>query len=117
MKLKSLGMLFLGLLVILFLFSLFKNTKEYMTTNWVEDANNYARSFDGNQSVDNYPGGPVPLPEGEMLIFANNVASPECCKQASFSSSNGCVCTTQAQRNYINERGGNRTAYGGTNTF
>jgi hypothetical protein len=44
------------------------------------------------------------------LIFANNVASPECCKQASsFSTSDGCICLTKEQLTFLNERGGNRT--------
>jgi hypothetical protein len=44
-----------------------------------------------------------------LFIFKNNQCKPECCG-ASFSCSGGCVCTTPAQRNMINSRGGNRTA-------
>ena len=44
-----------------------------------------------------------------LFIFKNNQCKPECCG-ASFSCSGGCVCTTEKQREYINGRGGNRTA-------
>lgn len=43
-----------------------------------------------------------------LFIFKNNQCKPECCP-ASFSCDGGCVCTTPQQRNYINQRGGNRT--------
>ena len=44
-----------------------------------------------------------------LFIFKNNQCKPECCG-ASFSCGGGCVCTTPAQRDFINSRGGNRTA-------
>ena len=53
-------------------------------------------------------GGPVPLPEGEMVLFAQNKISPECCPSV-YSSSTGCVCASPAQMRYLNERGGNHT--------
>ncbi len=43
-----------------------------------------------------------------LFIFKNNQCKPECCG-ASFSCGSGCVCTTPAQRDLINSRGGNRT--------
>jgi hypothetical protein len=43
-----------------------------------------------------------------LFIFKNNQCKPECCP-SSFSCGGGCVCTTPAQRDYINTRGGNRT--------
>ena len=55
-------------------------------------------------------GGPVPLPEGELLIFDNNKFSPECCP-SSYSNSDGCVCASPEQMKYLNERGGNRTLH------
>jgi hypothetical protein len=48
-------------------------------------------------------------PDPSMFIFSNNKITPECCKSADYSSSTGCVCTTPEQRNFINQRGGNRT--------
>jgi hypothetical protein len=44
-----------------------------------------------------------------LFIFKNNQCKPECCG-SSFSCGGGCVCTTPAQRDLINSRGGNRTA-------
>ena len=54
----------------------------------------------------------VPLPEGQMFLFANNEFKPECCG-SSISSSSGCACVTKSQIDYINQRGGNRTLCGG----
>ncbi len=53
-------------------------------------------------------GGPVPLPEGEMVLFAQNKISLACCPSV-YSSSNGCVCASPTQMRYLNERGGNNT--------
>lgn len=50
--------------------------------------------------------GPPAGPD-DLYIFKNNQCKPECCP-ASFSCSGGCVCETQAQRDFINMRGGNR---------
>ena len=54
-------------------------------------------------------GAPFNVGDNELFIFKNNQCKPECCG-ASFSCSGGCVCTTPEQRDYINGRGGNRTA-------
>lgn len=47
--------------------------------------------------------------QDSLFMFKNNQCKPECCG-ASFSCGGGCVCTTPQQRQYIAERGGNRTA-------
>lgn len=39
-----------------------------------------------------------------MFMLKNNVVSPLCCP-SSFTTSDGCVCSTQKQRDYINNRG------------
>lgn len=44
-----------------------------------------------------------------LFMFKDNQCKPECCG-ASFSCNGGCVCTTPEQRDFINMRGGNRTA-------
>ena len=46
----------------------------------------------------------------KMFMFANNVASPLCCP-STFSTSTGCLCTTQAQRDYVASRGDNNDDY------
>ena len=65
-----------------------------------------------SQQADTYKGTPVPLAEGQMFLFADNQFKPECCG-SSVSSSTGCACITRAQMDYVNQRGGNRTACGG----
>ena len=68
------------------------------------------------QQHDTYKGTAVPLPEGQMFMWADNEFKPECCG-SSVSSSTGCACVTKAQMDYINQRGGNRTARGGVDYF
>jgi hypothetical protein len=79
--------------------------------NWETAARNYANQV-GNQDNANsgeyYKGGPIPLPPGELLIFAENEVKPECCPSY-YTSSTGCVCASKKQINYLNQRGGNRT--------
>ena len=53
---------------------------------------------------------PVPLPEGQMLLFANTPFKPECCPNT-FSTSTGCACMTGDQYNYLILRGGNNVPY------
>ena len=42
----------------------------------------------------------------KMFMLANNVASPNCCP-STFSTSTGCVCTTDNQRDFVASRGFN----------
>jgi hypothetical protein len=53
---------------------------------------------------------PVPLPEGEMLLFANTPFKPECCPNT-YSTSTGCACMTGKQYNYLITRGSNNVPY------
>jgi hypothetical protein len=53
---------------------------------------------------------PVPLPEGEMVMFANTPFKPECCPNT-YSTSTGCACMTGQQYNYLILRGGNNVPY------
>jgi len=53
---------------------------------------------------------PVPLPEGEMLLFANTPFKPECCPNT-YSNSSGCACMTSEQYNFIITRSGNNVPY------
>ncbi len=79
--------------------------------SWVNKANNYASEMGYTETKDRYEmykGTPVPLPEGELYMFADNEFKPECCP-STYSSSTGCACITQEQVSYINERGGNRS--------
>ena len=68
----------------------------------------------GNGVADilNRPKQPIPLPEGELDMFANTQFKPECCKNNSaYSLSTGCACMTTDQYNYLVTRGGNNVPY------
>jgi len=64
----------------------------------------------GVQNILNRPKQPVPLPEGEMIMFANTPFSPSCCPNT-YSNSSGCACMTVDQYNYLIDRGGNNVPY------
>jgi hypothetical protein len=53
---------------------------------------------------------PIPLPEGQLDMFATTPFKPECCPNA-YSSSTGCACMTVPQLNYLNSRGGNNVPF------
>jgi len=53
---------------------------------------------------------PVPLPEGEMFMFANTPFKPECCPNT-YSNSSGCACMTGPQYNALITRFGNNVPY------
>jgi len=53
---------------------------------------------------------PIPLPEGELSMFANTPFKPECCPNT-YSNSMGCACMTSGQYNYLVMRGGNNVPY------
>jgi hypothetical protein len=64
----------------------------------------------GVQSILNRPKQPIPLPEGELDMFATTDFKPECCPNA-YSSSTGCACMTMDQYNYLQNRGSNNVPY------
>ena len=64
----------------------------------------------GIQNILNRPKQPVPLPNGEMLMFKNTPFSPSCCPNT-YSNSMGCACMTVDQYNYLIDRGGNNVPY------
>jgi len=53
---------------------------------------------------------PIPLPEGEMLLFANTKFAPEFCPNT-YSNSSGCAEMSNEQYNYLVTRGGNNIPY------
>lgn len=67
---------------------------------WGQGKNRFAR-YAGNK------GGPVP-PQN-MFMLQNNRFDPSCCSSP-YSNSMGCVCLSEQQAEYLNERGGNRTS-------
>ena len=64
----------------------------------------------GVQEIMNRPKQPIPLPEGQLDMFATTPFKPECCPN-SFSNSMGCACMTMEQLSYLNSRGGNNVPY------
>ena len=82
-----------------------------VNNSWMNKANTYAASMGYDRTRGKYAqnkGTPIPLPEGKLVMFADNEFKPECCP-STYSSSSGCACITQEQVNYLNQRGGNRT--------
>ena len=62
------------------------------------------------KDIINRPNGPLPLPEGELLLFANTPFKPECCPNT-YSNSMGCACMNTNTYNYLITRGGNNVPY------
>ena len=79
--------------------------------SWTNKAEQYAKDMgyqDNLKKYQSYVGTPVPLPPGQLFMFADNKFKPECCP-TTYTSSTGCSCISEEQVKYINERGGNRT--------
>lgn len=64
----------------------------------------------GVNEILNRPSQPVPLPEGEMLLFANTKFTPDACPNT-YSNSMGCANMTVEQYNYLQTRGGNNVPF------
>lgn len=71
----------------------------------------YSLNPDGAMSITYPPIDGNPDSPNHLFMFAYNRSSPECCP-STFSSSRGCVCMSEAQRNFINSRGSNKTTNG-----
>ena len=92
----------------------YAHTKTPIKTNWwfTPDltSKNGKDHGKGIQNIVNRPKQPIPLPEGELLLFANTQFKPECCPNA-YSTGKGCACMTTGQYNYLINRGGNNVPY------
>ena len=64
----------------------------------------------GVKAIWDRPKQPIPLPEGELDMFATTPFKPECCPNT-YSNSMGCACMTVPQFNYLRNRGGNNVPY------
>lgn len=64
----------------------------------------------GVKAIWDRPKQPIPLPKGELDIFATTPFKPECCPNA-YSNSTGCACMTVDQYSYLTTRGGNNVPY------
>jgi hypothetical protein len=92
----------------------YANTRNPIKTDWwfTPDltSKNGKDKGKGIQAIANRPKQPIPLPEGELLLFANTQFSPKCCPNA-YSTSKGCACMTTGQYDYLINRGGNNVPY------
>jgi hypothetical protein len=73
-------------------------------SSWFDNTKNARKRLDKKQPSQ------VPLPEGELHMFANTEFKPSCCPNA-FSTSQGCACMSMEQLNYLHGRGGNNVPY------
>jgi hypothetical protein len=64
----------------------------------------------GVKAIWDRPKQPIPLPEGQLDMFATTEFKPECCPNT-YSNSMGCACMTVDQYNYLRDRGGNNVPY------
>ena len=64
----------------------------------------------GVQKIMNRTPQPIPLPPGQLSMFATTEFKPECCPNT-YSNSSGCACMTSQQYNYLITRGGNNEPY------
>ena len=64
----------------------------------------------GVQAIWDRPKQPIPLPEGQLDMFATTDFKPECCPNA-YSSSMGCACMSTDQYNFLKNRGFNNVPY------
>jgi hypothetical protein len=64
----------------------------------------------GVKEILSRPYQPVPLPKGQLSMFANTQFKPECCPNT-YSASMGCACMTVDQYNYLINRGGNNVPF------
>lgn len=87
--------------------------KPINTSSWFSPNLTYKpgqRGGKGVQNILNREAQPVPLPEGELSMFATTPFKPECCPNT-YSNSMGCACMTVPQYNYLINRGGNNVPY------
>lgn len=64
----------------------------------------------GVKAIWDRPKQPIPLPKGELDLFATTPFKPECCPNT-YSNSMGCACMDLKTYSYLIERGGNNVPY------
>ena len=84
-----------------------------MNNSWINWADNFQQGPGAGSIKKSMSGNVAPTPDqqldsGELFIWANNNQSPDCCP-SNYSGSDGCVCATDEQMTFLNQRGGNRT--------
>jgi hypothetical protein len=64
----------------------------------------------GVKAIWDRPKQPIPLPKGELDMFATTEFKPECCPNT-YSNSMGCACMDLNSYQYLISRGGNNVPY------
>lgn len=83
------------------------------TASWSQPTLEYTKGGKldaGAQAILDRPKQPIPLPEGELDMFATTEFKPECCPNT-YTSGSGCACMSQNQYSYLIHRGQNNTPY------
>ena len=83
------------------------------TANWSMPTLEYTKGGKldaGAQAILDRPKQPIPLPEGELDMFATTEFKPECCPNT-YTSGTGCACMTTQQAQYLWNRAGNNVPY------
>ena len=82
--------------------------------DWASDAAAYQKQSGADNIFKSNAGisaGQVPLPADQLFLFYDNQFKSECCPNGNgYSSSGGCACMSVKQLEYLNARGGNRSA-------
>jgi hypothetical protein len=84
------------------------NTSSWNNPNLTYSSSN--KKGKGINQILNRPPQPIPLPEGELDMFATTKFKPQCCPNT-YSNSTGCACMTTKQYKYLIDRGGNNVPY------
>ena len=83
------------------------------TANWSQPNLEYTKGGKldaGAQAILDRPKQPIPLPEGELDMFATTEFKPECCPNT-YTSGSGCACMTTQQYSALRTRFSNNVPY------
>ena len=86
------------------------SSKNWDSPNLTYSSNKKNKKNIGINQILNRPSQPIPLPQGEMDMFATTQFKPQCCPNT-YTSSTGCACMTTQQYKYLIDRGGNNVPY------
>lgn len=90
-----------------------KANQKQSSKNWSNPNLTYSsggKLSQGSKNILKRPPQPIPLPPGQLDMFATTEFKPSCCPNT-FSSSTGCACMTVNQYKYLVDRGGNNVPY------
>ena len=94
-------------------FANFQYPQKINTNKWPMPTLTFSKGGKPNKAVQNIwnrKKQPIPLPKGELDMFATTPFKPECCPNT-YSNSMGCACMTVDQYSYLRHRGGNNVPY------